>query len=144
MEIELIPKNTHTISKNVLDRNDFRFSEKVYRYLGIDPNNHTDFDEIILDFIGSKNLPRTQIEYASDIRNFKEFFLMLGNGDLLTIHYQQAKKYTLSLSQANLSPSIIKRRITVMRGLFNWIRGYFEEYGDKNTKIIPNPFHLIK
>lgn len=31
-----------------------------------------------------------------------------------------------------------------MRGLFNWIRGYFEEYGDKNTKIIPNPFHLIK
>lgn len=74
MRGELIVRKSDAISKNGLERNDFRFDEKVYRYLGIDPSDHGDFDEILLDFIGSKNLPRTQIEYASDIRNFKEFF----------------------------------------------------------------------
>lgn len=144
MEIELVSKNSRAISKSVLERNDFRFDEKVYRYLGIDPKNHTDMDEIVLDFIGSKNLPRTRIEYASDIRNFKTFFSMERNEGLLGIHHQQGKKYLLGLEQENLSPSVIKRRITVMRGLFDWIRGYFEEYGNDEHKTIANPFRLIK
>lgn len=144
MEIELVSKKHQAVSKNILERNNFRFDEKVYCYLDIDPGNHTDIDEIVLDFIGSKNLPRTRIEYASDIRNFKAFFSMERNEELLAIRHQQGKKYLLALEQANLSPSVIKRRITVMRGLFDWIRGYFEEYGNEKHKTIPNPFRLIK
>jgi hypothetical protein len=121
---------SRAIGKQILERNNFRFHEKVYRYLDIDPKDHTDFDEIILDFIGSKNLPRTQIEYAGDIRNFKEFFPLALNGDLLEIRHQQAKQYTLSLAARKLSPTIIKRRISVMRGLYDWIKGYIEQYTD--------------
>lgn len=144
MEMELVSKKHQAISKNILERNDFRFDEKVYRYLDIDPKNHTDMDEIVLDFIASKNLPRTRIEYASDIRNFKTFFSMERNEELLGIRHQQGKKYLLWLEQESLSSSVIKRRITVMRGLFDWIRGYFEEYGNEEHKIIANPFKLIK
>lgn len=141
----IVQRNSNrNISAQVLDRNDFRFDEKVYRYLCIDPKDHTDFDEIILDFIGSKNLPRTQIEYSADIRNFKDFFDMKTNGDLLEIRHQQAKKYVLELEHKKLSPTVIKRRISVMRGLYEWVKGYIEQYVDTGAKTIPNPFRLIK
>lgn len=63
---------------------------------------------------------------------------------MLTIRHQQALKYKLALEHKRLSPTIIKRRITVMRGVFDYIKGYIEQYVDSGAQTIPNPFRLIK
>jgi hypothetical protein len=58
----------------ITNKNDFNLPIKVYEYLEIDLSNYNNFEEIILNFISSKKITRTQIEYSNEIRHFKKYF----------------------------------------------------------------------
>lgn len=131
-------------------RNEYHLPDKVYEYLWIEKKwaMRDDIDEIILDYISSKHLPRTQIEYANDIKQFKEFYDIKHNYEFLLLKHTHAKKYMIYLENNcnKLSPSIIKRRLSVLNQMFEYMKDYAEQITNENDKVklLKNPFKLIK
>lgn len=168
-QLDLLPENNSIVQKSEsFERNDFWLPEKVYEYLNIskDPELRDDIDEILLDYISSKHQPRTQIEYANDIRQFKIFLSLIdkygwgdlpkdkseyahivkvekelyknkANFELLMIKHPTAKKYLLFLeNDLKLSADIIQRRLSVLNQFYQYLKDFAEQMVQENEKII--------
>lgn len=168
MNIETSKNQNSIITSNeeFFGRQKWNLPKKIYEYLNISTKSEerSHFDEVLLNWLSQKHAERTQLEYALDVRDFKDFMDYEYNDDLLLVKPKDAMEYILDLEaeerkirkwilwwkvrkmtrQRKVGKSLIHRRIIALRGMYIFLKDYIEQFVDSGAKTIANPFKLIK